>query len=220
LEVSPPPRSLITVDGGSGARAWTAPASRPAVDDACRGRLDSLEHIVVVRHTGIDVPMTRPATCSRRDPRRGGRRLPGRADEAEHPLFISTLGSTGQAEGIVHTTGGLFDGVSSTHGPCSTSIRSATVLVLEPTSAGSPGHSYISLRAALQRRDERDVRGRARLPAQGIWWELIERYGVTIFYTAPTAIRACMKWGPSSPTRMTCRACGYTFHAIGVGRLA
>ena len=132
-------KALITVDGAR-RKGKTAPVK--AAVDAVMGDLESLEHIVVVRHTGIDVPM------------RAGRDVfydeilaaadavcPAEPMEAEHPLFILySSGSTAKPKGIVHTTGGYLTGVSC-HPPatCSTSTPSATCSGARPTSAGSPG---------------------------------------------------------------------------------
>ena len=105
------------------------------------GDLDSLEHIVVVRHTGIDVPMSDARDVFYDEILAAADDVcPAEPMEAEHPLFILySSGSTAKPKGIVHTTGGYLTGVSSTHRSCSTSTPSATCSGARPTSAGSPG---------------------------------------------------------------------------------
>ena len=189
---------LITVDGGR-RKGKTAPVK--AGVDAAMGDLDSLEHIVVVRHTGIDVPM------------RAGRDVfydeilaaaddvcPAEPMEAEHPLFILySSGSTAKPKGIVHTTGGYLTGVSSTHRLVFDLDPERDVFWCSADVGWVTGHSYIVYGPLCNGATSVMFEGAPDYPHKGIWWELIERYGVTIFYTAPTAIRACMKWGAEQP---------------------
>jgi acetyl-CoA synthetase len=190
-------KALITVDGGR-RKGKTAPVK--AAFDAV-GDLESLEHIVVVRHTGIDVPM------------RAGRDMfydeiltaaddvcPAEPMEAEHPLFILySSGSTAKPKGIVHTTGGYLTGVSSTHRLVFDLDPERDVFWCTADVGWVTGHSYIVYAPLCNGATSVMFEGAPDYPHKGIWWELIERYGVTIFYTAPTAIRACMKWGAEQP---------------------
>ena len=192
-------KALITVDGAR-RKGKTAPVK--AMVDATMGGLMSLEHIVVVRHTGIETPM------------RGGRDVfydellaaadpvcPAEPMEAEHPLFILySSGSTAKPKGIVHTTGGYLTGVAATHRLVFDLDAERDVYWCSADVGWVTGHSYIVYGPLANGATSVMYEGAPDYPHKGIWWELIERYGVTIFYTAPTAIRACMKWGAEHPT--------------------
>ena len=189
---------LITVDGAR-RKGKTAPVK--AVVDAAAGDLESLEHIVVVRHTGIDVPMSPlrdvfyDEILAAADPV-----CPAEPMEAEHPLFILySSGSTAKPKGIVHTTGGYLTGVSSTHRYVFDLDPGRDVFFCSADVGWVTGHSYIVYGPLANGATSVMFEGAPDYPHKGIWWELVERYGVTIFYTAPTAIRACMKWGPEHP---------------------
>jgi acetyl-CoA synthetase len=114
---------------------------------------------------------------------------------------LYTSGSTAKPKGILHTTGGYLTGAAYTH---------QIVFDLKPESdvywCGADvgwvtGHSYIVYGPMANGATSVMYEGAPDYPDKDIWWEIIERYGVTIFYTAPTAIRACMKWGPEYPGR-------------------
>ena len=159
-------KALITVDGAR-RKGKTAPVK--AAVDAVMGDLESLEHIVVVRHTGIDVPMTPDRDVFYDEILAAADHVcPAEPMEAEHPLFILYCsGSTAKPKGIVHTTGGYLTGVS-THAPVRVRPRPRARRVLLLGRRRLDHRALLHrLRPAGQRRDERDVRGRARLPAQG-----------------------------------------------------
>ena len=191
-------KALITVDGAR-RKGKTAPVK--AAVDAVMGDLESLEHIVVVRHTGIDVPMS-----ARRDVfydeilTAADHVCPAEPMEAEHPLFILySSGSTAKPKGIVHTTGGYLTGVSATHRYVFDLDPERDVFWCTADVGWVTGHSYIVYGPLCNGATSVLFEGAPDYPHKGIWWELIERYGVTVFYTAPTAIRACLKWGPEHP---------------------
>ena len=125
------------------------------------------------------------------------RRVPGRAElDAEHPLFILyTTGSTAKPKGILHTTGGYLTHVAWTHKHVFDLKPESDVFWCSADVGWVTGHSYIVYGPLLNGATSVMYEGAPDYPHKGIWWELCERYGVTIFYTAPTAIRACMKWG-------------------------
>jgi acetyl-CoA synthetase len=191
-------KALITVDGAR-RKGKTAPV-KAAVDEVIGG-LGSLEKIVVVRHTGIETPMTPDRDVfydeiiAAADPV-----CPAEPMEAEHPLFILySSGSTAKPKGIIHTTGGYLTGVSVTHRYVFDLDPERDVYYCTADVGWITGHSYIVYGPLANGATSVMYEGAPDHPHKGIWWELVERYGITIFYTAPTAIRACMKWGAEHP---------------------
>jgi len=189
---------LITVDGAR-RKGKTAPVKHTV--DETMGDLRSLKHIVVVRHTGIDVPMQAgrdvfyDEVVSGADPV-----CPAEPMDAEHPLFILySSGSTAKPKGIVHTCGGYLTGVAATHRYVFDLDADRDVYWCSADVGWITGHSYIVYGPLANGATSVMYEGAPDYPDKGIWWELIERHGVSIFYTAPTAIRACMKWGAEFP---------------------
>jgi acetyl-CoA synthetase len=116
--------------------------------------------------------------------------------DAEHPLYILyTSGSTAKPKGVLHTTGGYLTGISSTHRYVFDLHPDEDVYWCSADVGWVTGHSYIVYGPMVNGATSVMYEGAPDYPHKGIWWELCERYGVTKFYTAPTAIRACMKWG-------------------------
>jgi acetyl-CoA synthetase len=193
-------KALITVDGAR-RKGRTAPIKQQV--DEVMGDVASIEHIVVVRRTGTDAPMQDgrdhwyhellaqvDAEC------------PTEPMDAEDPLYILyTSGSTAKPKGILHTTGGYLTGVAYTH---------RTVFDLKPDEdvywcaadvGWVTGHSYIVYGPLANGATSVMYEGAPDYPDKDIWWEIVERYKVNILYCAPTAIRACMKWGVEHPRR-------------------
>jgi acetyl-CoA synthetase len=187
-------KALITVDGAR--RKGKTANIKQAVDEEM-GDLDSLEHIVVVKRTGAD--------CEMKDGRdvwyheildKADDECPAEELDAEHPLYVLyTSGSTAKPKGVLHTTGGYLTGVASTHRYVFDLRPDEDVYWCSADVGWVTGHSYIVYGPMLNGATSVMYEGAPDYPHKGIWWELCERYGVTKFYTAPTAIRACMKWG-------------------------
>ena len=187
-------RALITVDGAR-RKGKTAPIKETV--DAAMGELQSLQHIIVVRSTGVECEMRDgrdvwyDEVCAAADPE-----CPAEELDAEHPLYILyTSGSTAKPKGILHTTGGYLTGVSATHRYVFDLKADEDVYWCAADVGWVTGHSYIVYGPLLNGATSVMWEGAPDYPHKGIWWEICERYGVTIFYAAPTAIRACIKWG-------------------------
>ena len=187
-------KALITVDGAR--RKGKTANIKQAVDEEM-GDLSSLQHIVVVKRTGAD--------CEMKDGRdvwyheiveQAADECPAEELDAEHPLYVLyTSGSTAKPKGVVHTTGGYLTGIASTHRYVFDLHPDEDVYWCSADVGWVTGHSYIVYGPMCNGATSVMYEGAPDYPHKGIWWELCERYGVTKFYTAPTAIRACMKWG-------------------------
>jgi acetyl-CoA synthetase len=191
-------KALVTVDGAR-RKGKTAPI-KPAVDEQM-GELASLKKIVVVRHTGIEVPMREgrdvfyDEVLAAADPE-----CPAEPMEAEHPLYILyTSGSTAKPKGILHTTGGYMTGVTATHRYVFDLKPEEDVYWCAADVGWVTGHSYIVYGPLANGATSVMWEGAPDYPSKGIWWELIERYRATILYAAPTAIRTFIKWGADIP---------------------
>jgi acetyl-CoA synthetase len=120
--------------------------------------------------------------------------------DAEDPLYILyTSGSTAKPKGILHTTGGYLAGVTYTAKYVFDLNPDKDVFWCGADVGWVTGHSYIVYGPLSNGATCVMYEGAPDYPDKDVWWDIIERYGVTIFYTAPTAIRACMKWGAKYP---------------------
>jgi acetyl-CoA synthetase len=191
-------RVLITVDGAA-RKGKTAPV-KDRVDEHM-GDLPSLEKIVVVQSKGTPCQMQEgrdvfyEQIVAAADPV-----CPAEPLDAEHPLYILyTSGSTAKPKGILHTTGGYLTGVSATHRYVFDLKPESDVYWCAADVGWVTGHSYIVYGPLCNGATSVMWEGAPDYPDKGIWWEIVERYGVTILYCAPTAIRACIKWGARWP---------------------
>ncbi len=120
---------------------------------------------------------------------------------AEHPLYILyTSGSTGKPKGILHTTGGYLTGVAATH-RWVFDLKEDDVYWCAADAGWVTGHSYIVYGPLANGATSVLYEGAPGTPDKDRWWEIVARYGVTILYCAPTAIRTFMKWGTEYPER-------------------
>jgi acetyl-CoA synthetase len=165
--------------------------------------MPTVEKVVVVNRGDTEPPMTEGRdffwheAVASADPE-----CEPEAMDAEDPLYILyTSGSTGKPKGILHTTGGYLTHVSATHKLVFDLKEEADVYWCGADVGWVTGHSYIVYGPLVNGATSVMYEGAPNYPAEDRWWEIIERYGVTIFYTAPTAIRACIKWGVEHPRK-------------------
>jgi len=189
---------VITADGGY--RRGAQSSLKPAVDEALKS-CPNVRNVLVIQRTKQDTPMTE------------GRDLwwhefvAKQSDDhvceyfpAEHPLYVMyTSGSTGKPKGILHTTGGYLVGVAYTHW-ASFDVKPETDIFWTAADIGwVTGHSYLVYGPLVNGTTSVMYEGTPDTPHKGRWWEIIEKYRVSILYCAPTAIRTFMKWGSDIP---------------------
>jgi acetyl-CoA synthetase len=193
-------KALITADAAR-RKGKTAPV-KPAVDEFL-AEVPSIETVIVVRNSGEEVEITegRDVFYDEAIADAEAECAPEELD-AEHPLYILySSGSTAKPKGILHTTGGYLSGVAWTMKHVFDLRPDSDVFWCSADVGWVTGHSYIVYGPLMNGATSVMYEGAPDYPDKDIWWKLCERYGVTIFYTAPTAIRACMKWGAEYPGR-------------------
>ena len=187
-------KALITVDGAR-RKGKTAPIKQQV--DAVMGDLETLQHIIVVKHSNAECEMQEGRDVwFHEEMDKADAECEAEELDAEHPLYVLyTSGSTAKPKGVLHTTGGYLTGVAATHRYVFDLKPDQDVFWCSADVGWVTGHSYIVYGPLLNGATSVMYEGAPDYPHKGIWWELCQRYGVTLFYTAPTAIRACMKWG-------------------------
>ena len=190
---------VITADGQF--RRGTAMPLKPAVDEAV-AQTPSVHNVLVVRRTGIDVPMYDRDVIWDEIVSRQPHEHKAQAFDAEHPLFILyTSGTTGKPKGILHTSGGYLTQASYTHQAVFDLKPESDVYWCTADIGWVTGHSYIVYGPLSNGATQVIYESTPDTPHKGRWWEIIEKHKVSILYTAPTAIRTFMKWGDEIPAR-------------------
>ncbi len=193
-------RVVITADGGY--RRGAASGLKVNVDAALE-QCPLVTSVLVVRRTGQEVSFTAGRDhwwhdlVDRQSSTHAAQLFP-----AEHPLYVMyTSGTTAKPKGILHTTGGYLTHVATTHSMVF-NLKPATDVVWTAADIGwVTGHSYIVYGPLCNGATSVLYEGVPDAGGRDRWWRIVEEYGVTILYTAPTTIRTLMKWGDEHPMR-------------------
>ncbi|MGI9163436.1 MAG: acetate--CoA ligase [Mycobacterium sp.] len=185
---------VITTDGQY--RRGSAVSLKDAVDESIEGQ-DCVKNVLVVRRTGIDVNWTdgRDVWWHETVSEASAEHTP-EAFDSEHPLFLLyTSGTTGKPKGILHTSGGYLTQASYTHNYVFDIKPDADVYWCTADIGWVTGHTYIVYGPLSNGATQVLYEGTPNSPDEHRHFQVIEKYGVTIYYTAPTLIRTFMKWG-------------------------
>jgi acetyl-CoA synthetase len=191
---------LITADGGY--RRGEVFALKPAADEAL-ANTPTIEHVVVVKRGGNDVNMVEGRDHWYHDLMADASLdCPAEPMDSEQLLFLLyTSGTTGKPKGIMHTTGGYLTHVTYTHKYVFDLHPDTDVYWCTADVGWITGHSYIVYGPLSNGATQVIYEGVPNYPGNDRLWSIVEKYGVTIFYTAPTAIRTFMKWGDHEPAK-------------------
>ncbi len=191
---------LITADGGH--RRGSVFPLKDAADEACAST-PTIEHVVVVRRGGKDVEMVEGRDVWYHELMADASAdCPAEPMEAEHLLYLLyTSGTTGKPKGIMHTTGGYLTQVAFTHKYVFDLHPDTDVFWCTADVGWVTGHSYIVYGPLANGATQVMYEGVPNYPDNDRFWAIVEKYGVTILYTAPTAIRTFMKWGDAEPAK-------------------
>ncbi|MEU7832630.1 MULTISPECIES: acetate--CoA ligase [unclassified Nonomuraea] len=190
---------VITADGGY--RRGAPSALKPTVDEAV-AECPQVEHVLVVRRTGQDVATNDKDVWWHDLVERQSDQHTAEPHDAEDPLYILyTSGTTGRPKGILHTSGGYLAQTAWTHHAVFDLKPETDIYWCTADIGWVTGHSYIVYGPLANGATSVIYEGTPDTPHRGRFWEIVQKYKITILYTAPTAIRTFMKWGDDIPAK-------------------